>query len=305
MQSIRSQLVKGFMRAVVKTNNAITTPGKKQREALDAYVKLNARFGVEKVKTEKICSVRCAWVRYKKVAQDKVIIHLHGGGYTSGTIESHHALAMALSRVSGVSVLLPEYSLAPEKPFPSALNDVVSVYKSIIKQGFNPKNIIISGDSAGGGLALACVLSLKKEKIPLPVAIICLSPWTDLTCSGGTYITKQKADPFLVPSFLKESAKMYCGNHNSNNPSISPLFADLKGFPPMLIHVGSEEILLDDSFQLALKAKKAGVKVTLKVWRGMWHVWHIFGELLPESSQALKHIGRFSKKHLNNTSIGL
>jgi acetyl esterase/lipase len=300
MQSIRAKVVKGLIRKVVKGYVAKAAPGLEQRKMLDSVSKLN--IPAELIKVEPVIlggeagAVKAAWVRHGKASREKVIIHFHGGGYTSGSIESHKSLAFEISKESQASVLLPEYRLAPEYPFPAALDDAVTVYKAILEQGIKPGNIIISGDSAGGGLALATVLSLRKSRIPLPSGIICLSPWTDLTCSGGTYISKLEADPFLVPEVLVKSSALYCGKNKSSNPFISPLFSDMHDFPPMLIHVGSEEILLDDSLRLAKEAKKAGVKVTIKVWPGMWHVWHIFG--VPESSEALKAIGKFARKYL-------
>ncbi len=161
----------------------------------------------------------------------------------------------------------------------------LSAYRWLLEQGFEAKNIIIAGDSAGGGLALAITLALRDAGEALPAAVVCISPWTDLNLTGDSYRTKAKTDPILNMKELRHWALCYANEDNLSNPLVSPAYADFHGFPPMLIQVGSEEILLDDALQVAEKAKAAGVDVTLKVWPGMWHVWHATGTWLPEAGR--------------------
>jgi monoterpene epsilon-lactone hydrolase len=178
-------------------------------------------------------------------------------------------------------------------PFPAALDDALSIYHWLLAQGTQPGNIIISGDSAGGGLCLATILSLRDDGVPLPAAVVCMSPWTDLTLKSQSHITKAKTEVLLRKEVLREWALCYTADANLTNPLVSSVYADFHGFPPMLIQVGSEEILLDDARMLADKAKADGVDVTLKIWDGMWHVWQVLGALSPESKKAFEEIRQF------------
>jgi acetyl esterase/lipase len=238
------------------------------------------------------------WITPSGSNLGKVILHLHGGGYVTGGADSHLMMCIPMAQTLKTKILLPEYRLAPEHPFPAAVDDAVKIYRWLLTQGHQPQDIIISGDSAGGGLALATVLSLRNASDPLPAAIVCMSPWTDLTFTGQSHITKAGADPVLLTDVLREWATCYVGTETPNNPLISPIYADFHGFPPLLIQVGSEEVLLDDTHMLAEKAKSAGVDVTLKVWDDLWHVWPALGDLLPESKKAFKEIGDFIDIHV-------
>ncbi len=233
------------------------------------------------------------WISPSATNSRKVILHLHGGGYVTGGADSHLMMCIPMAQTLQTKILLPEYRLAPEHPFPSAVDDAVKVYRWLLAQGDLPKEIIISGDSAGGGLSLATVQALRAAGDPLPAAIVCMSPWTDLTFTGQSHITKAEADPVLLTDVLREWAACYAETETPNNPLISPIYADFHNFPPMLIQVGSEEVLLDDARMLAEKAKSAGVDVTLKVWDDLWHVWPALGDLLPESKKAFEEIGEF------------
>jgi acetyl esterase/lipase len=191
------------------------------------------------------------------------------------------------------TVFLPEYRLVPEYPFPAAIQDAQKAYRWLLTQGYKPNNIFIAGDSAGGGLSVATVLALREAGDALPAAVVCLSPWADLTCSGQSHAQQAEAESMLNTATLQKWATYYAGSDTLKNPLISPVYADFHNFPPLLIQVGSDEILLDDARALAEKAKAAGAQVELKIWNGMWHVWHIFGELIPESRQAFEEIGQF------------
>ncbi len=233
------------------------------------------------------------WISPSGSNLDKVILHLHGGGYVTGGADSHLMMCIPMAQTLKARLLLPEYRLAPEHPFPAAVDDAVKVYRWMLEQGHSPKDIIISGDSAGGGLSLAAILALREAGDPLPAAIVCLSPWTDLTFAGKSHITKAKSDPVLLTDVLREWAAHYRGTEKPDHPLISPIYGDFHGFPPLLIQVGSDEVLLDDAVMLAEKAKSAGVDVTLTVWDELWHVWPALGDLLPESKKAFEEIGNF------------
>ena len=227
---------------------------------------------------------------------EKVILYLHGGGYVTGSIEDHRMMCGLLANATETKVLIPEYRLAPEHPFPAALDDALKVYQWLLDQGYSSANMIIAGDSAGGGLSIATVLALKEKSGSLPAAVVCLSPWTDLALTGQSHATKAKAEAILNKDVLHEWALCYTDESNLTNPLVSPIHGDFHGFPPLLIQVGSEEILLDDSILLAKKAKSAGVDVTLKIWDGMWHVWQALGDLIPENKKTFEEIGQFVQR---------
>jgi monoterpene epsilon-lactone hydrolase len=250
-----------------------------------------------RVEALQIGDIYTEWIAQPDADEQHVILFFHGGGYVSGSVAIHKLLCVSLARATGMRMLLPEYRLAPENPFPAALEDALSAYRWLLAQGFKPAEIIIAGDSAGGGLALATTLALRDAGEVLPVAVVCLSPWADLTLTGESYRTKAKADPILSTKKLHHWASSYTDENNLSNPLVSPVYADFHDFPPLLIQVGSEEIMLDDALRVAEKAKAAGVGVTLKVWLGMWHVWHATGTWLPESREALAEIGQFVRGH--------
>ncbi|PWH12495.1 MAG: alpha/beta hydrolase [Anaerolineae bacterium] len=234
-----------------------------------------------------------AWLGPEGTTQDKLILYLHGGGYVSGSINTHLILCLPMTQVLQRTILLPEYRLAPEHPFPAALEDALDVYRALLRQGYSPRNIVIAGDSAGGGLSLATTLALREAGDPLPAAVVCLSPWADLTNSGASHLRNAAYEPALTAEDLRRWATWYAGSTPLTHPLISPVFADFRGFPPLLIQAGSQEILLDDACQLAQVASAAGVDVTLRIWQGLWHVWHALGSLIPESGQAFEEIREF------------
>lgn len=247
---------------------------------------------VEKINME---GIQAEWlIPFSSSARsEKVILYLHGGGYVTGSIEDHRMMCGLLANATGVKVLIPEYRLAPEHPFPAALDDALKVYQWLLDQGYSSANMIIAGDSAGGGLSVATVLALKEKSGSLPAAVVCLSPWADLALTGQSHTTKAKAEAILNKDVLREWALCYTDESNLTNPLVSPVHGDFHGFPPLLIQVGSEEILLDDSTLLAEKARSAGVDVTLKIWDGMWHVWQALGDLIPENKKTFEEIGQF------------
>jgi phosphinothricin tripeptide acetyl hydrolase len=247
------------------------------------------------VKVERVnASVAPAeWLRPPSAEPGRVVLYLHGGGYVIGSPRSHRHLAAAIAGAAGASALLLDYRLAPEHPFPAAVEDATAAYRWLLDQAIAPERIVIAGDSAGGGLTVATLLALREARVPLPAGGVCISPWVDLTCSGASYRTMAEADPIVRRAGVEEMAQAYLGTTSPRTPLASPLFADLRGLPPLLIHVGSDEVLLDDAVQLAERAKAAGVDVTLDIYERMIHVWHWFLPMLDEAQTAVEAIGRF------------
>ncbi|VVB95245.1 Arylesterase [uncultured archaeon] len=281
--------------------NSWNAPVLELRQKIENNVKKNARWlrlpkNIE-VLPVSVGGLPSEWIIPLKSTRDKVILYIHGGGHFMGSCNTYRALAAYIAEASNVRVLLLEYRLAPEHPFPTPLDDTIAGYRWLLNEGISPHNIVIAGDSAGGNLCLASIISLRDQKSPLPSAVVCLSPDTDLSWSGGSIKTNANIDPMLTVDVLS-MIKLYIGNNDPCHPLISPLYADLHGLPPMLIQVGSHEIMLSDSTRFADKARNAGVDVTLKVWDGMWHVFQSTGLSLPEARQAINEIGVFVKKHL-------
>ena len=244
-----------------------------------------------------INEMKAVWIDAPQVNPENVILYLHGGGYMEGSLTSHQDLAMRIGRASKARILLIDYRLAPEAPFPAAVNDAVSAYKWLINdQEIPPSKIIIGGDSAGGGLTVATLLQLKQMNEKLPAASICLSPWTDLAMEGDSVKNNANSAKFLKSYDLYFMASLYIQDHNPKNPFISPLYGDLSGLPPLLIHVGAAELILDDSLRLAERVKKAGVDVQLTVWDEMPHVFQAFADWAPEGKEAIEKIGQFAQK---------
>lgn len=232
-------------------------------------------------------------MRTANVQSSRVVLYLHGGAYILGGPASHGNLAAQLGYAAGAEVYLPDYRLAPEHPFPAALDDSLAAYRWLLAQGHAAQNIVIAGDSAGGGLTLATAVAIHDRKLPQPAALVLISPWVDLGLSGDSIKSHAARDPILRPSWLRWSAKAYCSNHSTEHPLCSPLFANLARLPPILIQVGTEEILLDDSQRLELRAKDAGVQVQLHVYEKMWHDFQAHVGVLPESNAAFTEIGEF------------
>lgn len=227
-----------------------------------------------------------------------VLLYLHGGAYTLGSINSYRELVARLARAAGLRGLAINYRLAPEHPFPAALEDATTAYDWLLAQGVEPDQIIVAGDSAGGGLVLSTLVALRDAGSVLPAGAICISPWTDLTLSGPSIKSKAHVDLILDEDSLEMYAKLYAGEREPSSPLISPLFARLSGLPPLLILVGSDEILLDDARRCADRARQARVHVTLEVWDEMFHVFPLF-PFLPETKKAVGHIAEFISQHLD------
>ena len=230
----------------------------------------------------------------------RVLLFFHGGGYCSGSIVSHRRMVSEAGRAAGVRTLAIGYRLAPENPFPAALDDAVTAWHFLRRQGIAAKHIVVAGDSAGGGLSLAVALKLRDGKEDLPACLWLVSPWTDLTMSGATLITKDEVDPLIHKDYLRELADAYLGSSavDRKDPRVSPLFANLTGMPPMLIQAGSAETLLDDAVRLAAAAGEADVPVTLEIWPHMIHAWQLWNARLKPGRQALSSASSFMRRQL-------
>ena len=253
-----------------------------------------------KIKKEIINTVPCYWITSPQtVDKENILIYTHGGGYIVGSASYLIMMPLQIANAAGMKVLSIDYRLAPEHKFPAPLDDSLNVYKYLLKKGYDPKHIGWFGDSAGGGLALASLLRMNDEKLPLPGALAVISPWADLSGVGDTFHTHAKVDPFLVPMpNMQRWGKAYAGTHNLKEPLISPVYGDYKNFPPMLIQAGTKEVLLSDAVRVAKKARVAGSDVTLDIWDGMWHDFQSLANT-PEADNANKEIGEFFKKELN------
>ncbi|HKY91191.1 MAG TPA: alpha/beta hydrolase [Nevskiaceae bacterium] len=230
-------------------------------------------------------------------ATDRAVLYLHGGGYVFGSSRSHRHLGEFLAREAAAQVFMLDYRLAPEHPHPAAVDDAVAAYRWLLASGFAPSRIAIAGDSAGGGLTFATLLAIRREKLPNPACAVPLSPWVDLECTGETMTTKAEADPMVHREFTAQLAGLYAPKEKLRDPLVSPLHADLKGLPPLLIQVGERETLLDDSRRIAAIARAAGVDVTLEIEPGQIHVYQIFASRLDEGAAAIARMGAFIRKH--------
>lgn len=232
----------------------------------------------------------CCWTFARQAKRRPMILFFHGGGFVIGSVRSHWGLMGRISQASGCAVLGVNYRLAPENPYPAALEDALAAYKWLLHHPYPPEQIVFAGVSAGGNLALSLMLRLKKENLPLPKGCVCICPWVDLTR------TEYPPFPDLIsPDKTMMAAKAYSQIHDPNDPLISPTFGDLEGLPPLLIQTGTKEILHEEILAFAKKAEKNGVKVTLKSWPEMFHTWHFFSTQIPEGQKAIDEIGSFVK----------
>ena len=247
----------------------------------------------------KIGDIPCEWVLAPGADPDLRLLYLHGGGWVSGSGGNYLPLAADISLAASCAVLLPDYRLAPEHPFPAPVEDAETAYRWLLEKGADPTRLCIAGDSAGGGLTVAALTLIRDAGLPLPAAGICLSPWTDMEATGGSMDKNSGVDPMIVRAGILDFATTYLKGADPKSPLATQLHAALNGLPPLLIQVGSIETLLDDSTRLEVAAKKAGVEVTLEIWDDMPHVWHMFAPKLPEAVKALESVGTFFKARIS------
>jgi acetyl esterase/lipase len=232
-------------------------------------------------------------------AGDGTILYFHGGGYFIGSPRSHGEMTARIARAAGARLFSAEYALAPEHVFPAALGDALTAYRALLAAGVDPAALAVAGDSAGGGITMATLVALRDRGEPLPACAVTLSAWADLSCSGRSYQTHVDLDPLVTPEMGRTNAATYLGGHDPRDPLASPVFADLTGLPPLLLQVGSDEMLLDDTLRLAEHARAAGVDARVSVGDGMMHVYQLLTWLVPEALPAIEDIGAFVREHLS------
>ena len=237
--------------------------------------------------------VAAEWMDLPEAVGDRVFLLLHGGGYNAGSPKTHRRMAANLGQATGMRVLVPDYRLAPEHPFPAGVEDAIATYDWLRAQGIAAANIVVGGDSAGGGLTLSMLLRLREAGAEMPRAAVLLAPWTDLTVSSDSYEHLRHLDPIITREGLREAGLWYAGEGDPADPRMSPLFADVSGLPPMLIHAGGDEVMVDDSRIFAERATAAGVDVEFKIFPGMWHVFQGAGTGVPEARSAIAEIGDY------------
>lgn len=240
-------------------------------------------------------NVPAEWISPQGISTDRVILYIHGGSFNSGSINSHRPLAANIALACKARAFIIDYRLAPEFPYPSPLEDSLAAYEWLLASGIPADEIAVMGDSAGGTLTLTLLLQLRDKGKPLPAMAACLSPATDFTMSGESWKSNARKDFMLNLQNIRTSGKLYLRDADLRSPLVSPLYADLHGLPPILIQVGSDEVLLSDCTRFTEKAKAAGVPITLEVWDGMQHVWQYTASFLPEARRAVLNIGEFAK----------
>ena len=273
------------------------------RAALDALMAQTPVPADVQHKTAEIGGVPGIEVTIAGNASENVILYFHGGVYVIGAAAHTVPLVGEIVRRTGVRAITLDYRLAPEHPYPAAVDDARAAYEGLLKQGIAPGRIVLAGESAGGGLAVAALLASRDAGLPMPACAFLMSPYADLTLSGETLTTREPLDPILTPEGLRVRAPEYLGGADASDPLISPIFADLDGLPPLLIQVGSHEILLDDAIRLAATAAAGDVAVTLEVTPGVPHVFQGFAGLLDEAGTALDHAANFMTAQLGNPDL--
>jgi acetyl esterase/lipase len=284
------------VKAVFTGWNAQTTLEQMRRDWDNVFADVKPTVGA---KTEKVNAggAKAEWITAPGAAADRVIVYVHGGGYVLGSINSHRDMCERLSRAAKARVLSVDYRLAPEHPFPAAVDDAANAYRWVLKQGIKPGRVAIAGDSAGGGLTVATLLALKNAKDPMPACAVPISPWVDMEATGESMTTLDALDPMVHKPGILAMAQTYLGGADVRNPLAAPLHGDLKGLPPLFVTVGGHETLLDDARRIAAKAKAAGVPVELKVYEGQIHVFQIFAARMDEGEKGIQDIGAFVLKH--------
>ena len=312
-------LYSSFLRKKKNPDDRITLAGvRQQMEEMSRNFRLPKGLIVQPCTTG---SVPAEWLIPEGVSENKTLLYFHGGGFVMNSLNTHRALTSRIAEAGAIRALSVDYRLAPEHPYPAAIDDCLAVWKWLISTGESPSNIVVAGDSAGGNLALTLMLSLRDAGEPLPAAAVCLSPITDLALTGESIRTKAALDPilsapgagpvrttapvtFINPAEIKAteiSLSWYYRNHDPREPLLSPLYADLRGLPPVLLHAGEYEILLDDSIRIADRIHATGGKAELVVWPRMFHVFQMLAPLLPEAGKSIRQIGAFIRK---NTGSG-
>ena len=297
-QRAEKQRLAPFMRALKAIHSAATPEVMnvedltKQRNNQELMGRLVAPMGGMSWETFLLGEMNCAWIRpHRSYDHRKVILYCHGGGYTSGTLGYSRILGSKVSLVTGMQVMSFEYRLAPEHPYPAAVEDALQAWDHLMYLGYGARDVVVAGDSAGGNLALVLTHKLKQAGRRLPRALLLFSPWTDMTASGNSYQERADIDPVLTLNYIHATRDAYARGEDFTDPCLSPLFADLTGFPPTLIQAGTNELLLSDAVRLRNRMLKASVPCRLEVWDKMWHVFQTFP--MRKANEAMEHAARF------------
>ncbi len=306
MASLRARLTNLFLRLVIKPSLRRSADLKPARiAAVRRRGVWCARWLVRPVKGTTVRPVHEAgvlgeWILAPGARQDRVVLFVHGGGFIIGSAAIYRHLVSRLARAAGCAVFSLDYRLAPEHPYPAALEDVLGAWRWLTAGRLPSSRVALAGDSAGGNLVLSALTRLSGASQSPPAAVALMAPWTDLSISGESVRTNRRADPYLPTEMLRPVAAAYLQGADPKAADASPLFADFAGYPPMLIHVGSTEVLLDDALRLERAARQSGVDVTLKSWPGLPHVFQLFSPLVPEGRRSLQELGGFLRQHLKD-----
>jgi epsilon-lactone hydrolase len=295
MPSAEHEMVADLLRAARADEPPEGLPLELSRANMDQLADILPMPADVDVTAADVGGVAAEWVVAAGADDDRALLYLHGGAYTRGSVRSHRSFCGRLSVDTKARVLALDYRLAPEHPYPAAVDDATAGYRWLLDEGFDPQRLVVAGDSAGGGLTAALLLALGAEGDPRPAGAVLLSPWVDLTMSGASMEERAAEDPICSPGSLARSAAWYAGGEDPACPLISPLFGDLTGLPPLLVLVGTAEVLLDDSLRFAAAADAVGVDLTLVVEAGLLHVWPLFPGV-PESDAAVAQIGEWVRK---------
>ena len=281
-------------RAMITWDTSIEEFRQSASRGSKAFGKLPEGLAMEPVQ---IGEMYAEWIEPEGAARDRAILYCHGGGYVSGDCQSHRTHVAKFVTNSGIPALLFDYRLAPEHPFPAAMEDALAAYRHLLDDGIAPERIVFAGDSAGGGLCLALLLAARDEGLPLPGGAVGISPWTDLKCSSESRAARKKLDPLSPGEAWTVFGHYYAGDADRENPWISPLYGDLAGLPPVLVVSGDHDALFEDSPRFVDKAKAAGVDATLHVGEGLFHCYPVCAPFFPEAQQAMDKICAFFEAH--------
>ena len=302
MSSYRAKIVRSVTSRLFKRLDAENANVQRVRRICHSLAHLMwMATGVSKQKAE-LAGMRAEWLTPQAPARGKAMLYLHGGAYILGNCTTHRPLVSYIARACGIRAVIVEYRLAPENPFPAAIEDAVAAWHALLESGYDARDIVLAGDSAGGGLVMALLLSLRDRGEALPAGAVLFSPWLDLTASGESAVTRAERDPWFKTADMPIIAAYYCAADEMKLPLVSPVFADVHGLPPVFIQVGDDEILLSDSTRIAARLEQAGCEVVLDVWPGMWHVFQVFAQQMPESRAAIARIVPFVRDKLGTGS---
>ena len=301
--SIQLSIVNTMLRTLVKPSLSVV-PLRNIREKRNILKKISAMMPVPEgfhFEPLHFANFKGEKIRHNDIdhSHDKVVLYFPGGAYIAGSHFSHRNITTRISQYAHAKVVAINYRKAPEYPYPYPVKDAIHAYECLLSQGYLPENISFAGDSAGGNLVLSTLYHLKEHNLPMPSSAVCISPWTDISGSGESNTTRAKDDPMLPAFRMKKVSKLYANGLDLKDPRVSPLYADTTGFPPVLFHVGTREIVFSDSVNMHQRIIKAGGQSEIRIWENAPHVFQAFAGFVPQSTQSLKEISQFMLKNWN------